>query len=170
MKNKRTWIMGVFTGLVVLAFFLPWVEVQSSAVGAISKLLTGKRQATLDTISGFQVPIMANGPDARFMVDIITIFNPGIKNADKKSWLIWVDPLFAVLLGVFYVRFWNKKWFQVLVGAVGVCIFAVGVFYIARTDLNKLIINVKIASGLWLTLVGYLGIGVVAMTALLEKK
>ena len=46
-------IMLILVAIIVLGFFLPWVNVESKQVGAITKILTGKRQATVEAISGF---------------------------------------------------------------------------------------------------------------------
>jgi Na+-transporting NADH:ubiquinone oxidoreductase subunit NqrC len=59
------------------------------------------------------------------------------------------------------------------VGVIGVLIFVVGVYKIASTDLDKLVLNVNIGAGLWLTLYGYLGMGLAGIAgfiALLAQK
>jgi hypothetical protein len=62
--NKIHYIaMLILAAVIVISFFLPWVSVESQAVGEFSKILTGKKQAVVANISGFQVPILANGPD-----------------------------------------------------------------------------------------------------------
>ena len=73
MKTGRL-ISAILTAVIFIAFFLPWVRVEAPMVGTISKVLTGKRQAELTSISGFDVPVLANGPDARLMISIIKIF------------------------------------------------------------------------------------------------
>lgn len=147
-------VIGIF-----ISFFLPWVSVESPAVGGVSKLLTGKKQATIDSISGFKVPILANSKESRFMISVIKIFNPNIKNADKKSWLIWLVPGLAAVLFMLERFFKNNKWFYLAVGLLGTLIFVVAVFKITTTNLDKLILKVNIGLGLWLLLIGYLSIG-----------
>jgi O-antigen/teichoic acid export membrane protein len=131
-------------------------------VGAVAKALTGKRQAEIASISGFAVPGLANGPDARLMISIIKIFNPGITDADKKSWLIWGVPIFAIAIFLLGLYLGENKWFNLAVAAIGILIFLFGVYKITTMDLNKLVLNAKIGIGVWLTLCGYLGLGVVA--------
>ncbi len=159
MHQRAQWIMGLCAVVIVAAFFLPWISVESGAIGTMSKLLTGKRQATIDAVSGFRVPILANSKDSRFMIDVIKIFNPGVKDADKKSWLIWGVPLFALLLWGIFPTLKDRKWFVIGLGVIGIGIFIAGVYYIVTTDLNKVVLHVKIAAGLWMTLVAYLGMG-----------
>jgi len=146
--------------VIFASFFLPWIAVESAAVGGVTKLLTGKKQATIDTISGFDVPIKANSSESRFMLSIIKIFNPSLKNADKKSFLIWIVPLFAVLMFFLSVKYNDIKFVKPILGIIGVSIFVVAAFKIFTTDLDKLVLNVRIAYGLWLVLIGYLFFGI----------
>jgi len=153
-------ISAILAAVIFISFFLPWVNVESPMVGAVAKVLTGKKQAEIASISGFAVPGLANGPDARLMLSIIKIFNPGVTDADKKSWLIWGIPLFALaifLLGLFIA---DNRWFNLGVAVIGILIFIVGAYKINTTDLNKLVLDVKIGLGVWLTLYGYLGLGI----------
>lgn len=158
-KTYKTGMVALVV-LIVVSFFLPWISVESAAIGGITKVLTGKKQATIDSVSGFRVPILANSEESRFMITIIKIFNPNIKDADKKSWLIWMVPGLAVILLVLRRFFESNKWFYLGVGLLGTLIFVVTVFKITTTDLDKLVLKVDIAVGLWLLLVGYLGIGI----------
>jgi hypothetical protein len=155
--------MLVFTIIICVSFFLPWVDVQSQAIGGISKFISGEKQASLKTISGFQVPILANGSDAKLMITIIKIFNPAITDADKKSWLIWCIPGLAVVLFILTLFLGKDKWVNLGVGIVGVAIFAVATFKILTTNLDKLVLNVSIAPGLWVLLYSYLGIGIIGL-------
>ena len=145
--------------IIFIAFFLPWISVESQAIGQISKLLTGKEQAKIDGISGFDVPVMANSEESRFMISVIKIFKPDITNADKKSYLIWIVPLLAVVLFFISNILKNNKWARLAAGVLCLGIFIVAVFKIMTIDLDKLVLNVRIAYGLWLALLGYLGFG-----------
>ena len=153
-------ISAILAAVIFISFFLPWVNVESQMVGTVAKVLTGKRQVAIASISGFAVPGLANGPDARLMLSVIKIFNPGITDADKKSWLTWGVPIFAIaifLLGLFIA---DNRWFNLGVAAIGILIFIVGAYKINTTDLNKLVLDAKIGLGVWLTLYGYLGLGI----------
>ena len=146
--------------LVIIAFFLPWVSVKSEQVGMFAKILTGKKQAMIDNISAFQVPILANGPDARFMLSVIKIFNPGVKDADKKSFLVWSIPFLAVVIFVVSCFFGGNKWVNLIIGVLGAAIFIAAAYKIKTTNLNKLVLNIKMGPGLWLTLWSFLLMGV----------
>ena len=159
MKIRKT-IMAVLVLIIFVSFFLPWVSVESEAIGGVTKLLTGKKQATIDSISGFKVPILANSEESRFMISVIKIFQPDIKNADKKSFLIWGVPLLAVVMFGLTNALKDNKWVRLAIGVIGIAIFAFATFKIMTTDLDKIILKVNIGYGLWLILVGYLGIGI----------
>ena len=163
MEIRRT-IMAVLVLMIFVAFFLPWVSVESAAVGGVTKLLTGKEQAKTDSISGFKVPVLANSEESRFMISVIKIFQPDIKDADKKSFLIWSIPLLATVMFGLTNVLGNNKWIRLVIGVVGIAIFALATFKIVTTDLDKLVLKVNIGYGLWLILVGYLGIGLLQVT------
>ena len=111
MEIRRT-IMAVLVLMIFVAFFLPWVSVESAAVGGVTKLLTGKEQAKTDSISGFKVPVLANSEESRFMISVIKIFQPDIKDADKKSFLIWSIPLLATVMFGLTNVLGNNKWIR----------------------------------------------------------
>jgi len=161
MKNK---LMLILVVIIAVAFFLPWVSVESEVVGSITKLLTGKKQAATVSISGFQVPLLANSEESKLMITIIKIFQPGITNADKKSFLIWIIPLMA---GAFYFlgnKFKDQKWVKLAMGIIGITIFVIATFKIMTTNLDKVVMKMNIGVGLWLILIGYLGIGIIQIT------
>lgn len=159
MKIKSL-IIAFFAAVIFISFFLPWVHVASKMIGSISKVLTGARQEEIMGISGFSVPMLANGPDARMMISIIKIFNPKVTNADKKSWLIWIVPIFAIVIFLLSLALGENRWFNLAIALIGIPIFLVGFYKIKTTDLDKLVLNAKIGMGVWLTLCGYLGLGV----------
>jgi hypothetical protein len=162
--------LAVLSVFIFISFFLPWVGVESAVTGGISKVLK-KEAKPITAISGFRVPIMANGPESKLMITILKLFNPGVKDADKKSYLIWLVPgLSLILLAVIWFLASNK-WANLAVGILGVALFAGATFKILTTDLDKAVVKVNIMYGMWLTLVGYLIIGILCLAnfALLLK-
>lgn len=164
----RSLISLVLVALIFVAFFLPWVHVESQAVGRIAQALTRKPQAAMASISGFNVPILANSPDARLMISIIRIFNPDVANADKKSWLIWFVPGLAIIMFLLGLFMFNNRWFNLSLAVIGVLIFALGFYRITTTDLDKVVLNLRIGIGVWLTLWGYLGLGLLGLVNFLK--
>ena len=159
----------VLVAVIVVSFFLPWVSVKSEAVGTFAKVLTGKNQAVLDEISGFRIPILANGDDARLMISIIKISNPKVENADKKSYLVWTVPLLALALLSGGAFFGKNKLFNLVMGIIGIAVFAAAVYKIQTTDMDKMVLKVTIVNGLWLTLYAYLAIGILGIAAFISS-
>jgi len=60
MDNMYKSLILILAAVIVVGFFLPWVSVESQQVGTFTKLLTGKRQVSVDLISGVEIPILAN--------------------------------------------------------------------------------------------------------------
>ena len=161
MKKILIW---VFAGVVMVAFFLPWVSVELGVTKGLTKIIKVEGiPSQLMSISGFQVPVLANSEESRLMITIIKIFKPGITNADKKSYLIWVVPLLAVAMALAAQFLKNNKWLHLAIGVIGVGIFCGATFKIATTNLDKVVLKVNIGYGLWLVFMGYLGIGALAL-------
>ena len=164
-------LMLLFAVVVVIAFFLPWVSVKTEVATGLKKIVKLEIKGIPEqfiSISGFQVPVMANSKESRLMITLIKIFKPEIKNADKKSYLIWIVPILAVIMALIANLLKNNKWVHLAVGIIGVAIFGVAVFKIATTNLEKVVLKVNIEYGLWLVFVGYLGIGVMALLEFLR--
>jgi hypothetical protein len=161
MRDKKFSLLILLLAIIIFAsFFMPWVHIESQVVGKVSKALSIGQDATLKSVSGYDIPVLANGKDAKLMIQLVQLFNPGIKDADKKSWLIWLVPLFAVLIFAAGLALYKNRWFNIAIGVTGVLIFIFALYKIKATDLDKTLVNVRIASGLWLLLMGYLAIGI----------
>jgi hypothetical protein len=161
---KRYIALGL-AGLIVISFFLPWVSVDAGIAGKLteklSKIVELKQQKIeLYSISGFKVPILANRKDSRLMITIIKIFEPNITNADKKSFLIWMIPILAIVMFLAGDIFKDNKWVFLGIGLLGVLIFLGATMKIMTTDLDKAVMKVNIGYGFWLVLIGYLGLGI----------
>ncbi|MDD5115480.1 MAG: hypothetical protein PHW98_00190 [Candidatus Omnitrophica bacterium] len=148
---------------ICVSFFLPWVGVESKMAGGISRLIGGKGYVSLKTISGFQVPILANGPDAKLMISIVKLFNPASADIHKRSWLIWMVPGLAVIMALLILSLEKNRWVNLSAGVMGVAIFSLAAFQILKADLDKVILQVAVLPGLWITLWSYMGIGLVGI-------
>lgn len=168
MKELHRPMTIALAALIFLGFFLPWVSVESEQAGWFTKIISGKSQEKIATISGFQVPIMANSEESRLIITIAKIFNPGIEGVDKKSFAIWIIPVLAIIFALL-VHFLEKdKWVNLAIGVIGVLIFVIAVFKIQTTDLDKAILRVRIGLGLWLILWSYLIMGILCLVRFKE--
>lgn len=174
MKNAQKYVVLTLAAVIFISFFLPWMRVESEQVGFFSKILTGKKQTKVASISGFDVPIMANDQDARLMISIIKIFKPNIKDADKKSYLIWSVPILAVIIALIYFFYGKNKWINLGLGIIGCIIFIAATYKLKTTDLDKMVLKITIAPWLWIILWSYLFMGLIGCykfaTPLISKK
>ncbi len=157
----------LLAAMIVIAFFLPWISVEAKTVGDISGFLTGKRQDVIDSISGFSVPLLANSEESRFMISVIKIFNPQIRDADKKSYLLWCVPLIAVLIALAGKVFRRAKIIRLFLGIVSIAIVCAVTYKLLSTDLDKFVLKVNIVYGLWMTLFGFFTIGALEIASFL---
>lgn len=155
----------VLTAIIVVGFFLPWINVESKQVGTITKILTGKRQATVEAISGFRMPLLANSEDARLIISVARTFYPDVTAIDKKSYLVWLFPIVALIILGIALNAENNKLINLIFGAIGIAVFVLAVYKISTTDLDRLVLQMKIGTGLWMSLWGYLGIGILGFVS-----
>lgn len=175
MKGKQFILLAV-VAIVFAAFFMPWVSVKSDVTGTVGSLaekLTGKKMPTVNevntSISGYQVPVMANSESSKLAITLIKIFAPDIKDADKKSYLIWAIPLLPVLMFLL-TNAVKSKWVFLVHALIGIGVFGGATFKILTTDLDKMIMKVEIGNGLWIVLVGYLIFGLIEGLSFLTAK
>jgi hypothetical protein len=154
--------IAVMVVFIFVSFFLPWVSMESVVTGGIGKLI-GKEVKPMAPVSGFKVPILANSSESKMMISLIRLFSPGIQDADKKSYLIWLVPGLSLVIFVAMCFLARNKWVDLVVGVLGVAIFAFGAFKLLATDLDKAVAKVVILPGVWMTLAGYLGIGLICL-------
>lgn len=167
-KSVYALLIFILAVIINVSFFLPWLSIESKPIGSISKLLTGKSQTHIDTLNGFKIPIRANSSDARFMISVVKIFHPGMKNIPKNSFYIWLLPLIAVIsFGASYF-FRRTRLVALLIAIAGFSIFSIGFYKITHTDLERLILTVRIGSGLWLTLYAYLAMGIIGASRFIQ--
>ncbi|MBN2483505.1 MAG: hypothetical protein JXD21_04815 [Candidatus Omnitrophica bacterium] len=142
-------------------FFLPWVDIQSKEMGMVSKLVSGKDpQGSLYAISGYDIPVMANSDESKLILMIARLFKPQVKDVDKKSFLIWLIPLSAIIIVLLRLGFQENKFFNIILGALGCLIFLIAAYKLNTTDLAKPALQVKIVIGVWLMLWAYFLIGI----------
>ena len=173
MEKNLNAAISVLCIVIIVSLFLPWVGASSKQAGIFTKALTGKRQEGIARISGIQIPIMANREEARLTATIAQVFSPGIENVDKKSFLVLLIPLLAVVFMILNIAYGKKRWTNILFCAIGITIFASALFKIITTDLDKIVLQIKIGIGMWLILYSYLAIGVIGalrLAGLIKKK
>ena len=164
METERIIKIAIFAlaAVIVISFLLPWAHVESKQVGTFTKVLTGQRQKNVASISGLQIPLMANGDGARLISSIAKIFNPSIENINIKSFLVIFIPLLALAMAACNYLYEKHPWANLAIAIIGILIFLVAVIKLATTDLDKMVLQIKIGLGMWAILISYLAIGVLA--------
>lgn len=161
MKTFYSFMIFMLVVVVMISFFLPWLNVESTQISSITKFITGKSAGYIDKINGFRIPILANGGEARFMISVIKIFSPAMRSVPSKSFFIWILPLLAVLIFGASYFFGRSRFVSMLIAIIGTSVFAIGLYKISVTDLDKFVLTVHIGYGLWFTLYAYLAMGII---------
>ena len=162
MNSQRIKTIAILAAIIpAICFFLPWASIEIRNATSIKNFLGMMGEAERIKISGYDIPCMANNGNARAIQKVLTIFVSDAENADKKSYLVWLVPLLAILLaGLTFPAARNRK-LALAVGAAGILIFLAGTIKILTADLNPAGAIVHISPGFWLTLLSYLALGIV---------
>lgn len=178
---------------IIHAFFMPWAKASASATKVAKSLaksasggilentpFAGKFIRGLDkttdkisdlgdiqiktAVSGYDIPTLINKKTSQIAIAIASVMFKDAKDLDKKSMLVYLLPLFALLcIGLAVVGLKNK--IALIVMAVLSGGIAVGGLYNMMTiDLSKLPIQISIEQGLWQTMYAYLIISVIGIT------
>lgn len=162
----RNVIVAICAAIVVWFFFLPWIKVHSTTVGAMKGIVGGEHSAAIITASGAGVPGIANGPLARTLIEILGKLFGSIENADKKSYLVWIVPALAVVFMALSLacRGW---WFvSALLGLLCMAIAMGATCKLLMTNLDGLLFRVQICFSLWAILTVFGIMGVVHLTSI----
>lgn len=157
-------IISVLVIVVVIAFFMPWIKVESQALGFFSKLFGNKKEAQVESISGFRMPIIANSEESRTIIEIMKTYDPNVKEPSKKIYLVWLFPTLALMILLLSLAFPRNNWAHLACGIIAVLVFGFGLYKIKNADLNRLqFMTFSFGPGIWLTLWGYLAICVASL-------
>lgn len=175
-------------GLVVVAFLLTWAQLdviretsleRQIAAGArrsLSKTFggratsrkpgfrrTGTRMPTIPTqIRGFQIPVLANRRDVKVAAQFMALFTKKRESFGLMSWLVYAVPGVALACGVLLATHRLPPWGVVMVAVVCAAIAIGGGGMLLATDTRKQF-TLVIREGVWLSLLGYLGLAIAAM-------
>jgi len=113
-------------------------------------------------VSGYDIPTLINKKTSQIAIAIASTMFKDAKDLDKKSMLVYLLPLFAlVCIGLGIVGMKNK--IALIVMAVLSGGIAVGGLYNLMTvDLSSLPIQISIEQGLWQTMYSYLFIFIIS--------
>lgn len=177
---------------IIHGFFMPWAKAATSAgkmargvTGAATKaggnapLLGGlfgevgkvaeRATSAADivgvnmVVSGYDIPKMMNTKSSQVAVALASIFIKDAKDADLKSYAVYLMPIFAILcVGLAFFGMKNRI-ALIVMAVISGGISVGGLFKLMTTDLTNMVATISIESGLWQTLYAYLLICVVGI-------
>jgi hypothetical protein len=177
---------------IVHAFFMPWAKASASATKVANRLaksatggmlenspFAGKFLRGLDkatstisdmgdiqiktAVSGYDIPTLINKKSSQIAIAIASAMFKDVKDLDKKSMLVYLLPLLALVsIGLAIIGLKSK--IAIMVMAVLSGGIAVGGLYNLMTvNLSDLPVQISIEQGLWQTMYAYLMISVIGI-------
>lgn len=177
---------------IIYGFFMPWARASASVTKVAKSLASSATGGILENtpfagkfirefdkatdkiseigdvriktaVSGYDIPTLINKKSSQIAIAITSVMFKDAKDLDKKSMLVYLLPLFAlVCIGLAIVGFKNK--IAVIAMAVLSGVIAVGGLYNVMTvNLSNLPIQISIEQGLWQTMYAYLIISVIGI-------
>ncbi len=144
---------------IIACFFEPWIRIHSLQLGFLKQVVGGSNSAGLLTFSGFSIPQAANGALSRTVLGILGTIFWSVRDADMKSYLVWLVPLIAGLMGVGVFRYPRSRMWCLFCGVLGLGVFGNGVYRVMQLDSQGFVFRVEICWAFWATLCGYLALG-----------
>jgi len=151
--------------VIIVSFFLPWFSVEQVQAGVIKKVFTGEG-AVIIKLSGFNIPLEANGSNSSLMLSIAKLFSSGLREFSHKSWFLWLVPVFAVFIIRFSGSCKRSRLFNFLLSLAGLGASLTIMHGIVGLDLDKLIYEIKLKEGFWIVLVSFFVIGLLGLMQL----
>jgi len=170
--------------IIIASFFMPWARASvnatkvaknlaDSASGPLQntpfagKFLKGFDRATnaigslgdievKTTISGYDIPTMINKKSSHVAIQLAQILFKDAQDLDKKSMLVYILPLFAIVCIALAVIGIKYKASVIAAAVIGGAIGIGGLYKFMTTDLSNLPVQIVIENGLWQTMYGYL--------------
>ena len=181
--------------IIIISFFMPWARATVNAT-KVAKGLADSASGTLQntpfagnfiklfnqatnavgnlgdievktTVTGYDIPAMANNKSSHVAIQLAQVLFKDAKDLDKKSMLVYLLPLFAVVciaLALIGIRY---KIAVIVTALIGGAIGIGGLYELVITDLSKLPVQISIENGLWQTMYGYLLICILSIAWLI---
>lgn len=184
---------------IVHAFFMPWAKASASAgkmakgvsgsitgVGKKAPLMGGlfgkienvseKVTGAADmvnikmAVSGYNIPNMMNTKSSQVAVALAGIFLKDAKDADKKSYAVYLMPILALACIGLAIMGMKNKIALIVMAVMSGGIALGGLYKLMTTDLSNMAVAISIENGLWQTLYAYLLIFVISIVWIVTDK
>jgi len=192
MKKMAIMILVVICSVVIVAsFFAPWARAKVAVTKVAAGMTTaasnelgntpfaGKIINELNTatkaisslgdieiktqVRGCDIPTLINKKSSRIALSLAQILFKDAKDLDKKSLLVYLLPIFAIVCIVLAVLGLKNKLFVVGMMIIGGVISIAGLYNLMTMNLTGLPVEITIMSGLWQTIYGNLLIFVLSI-------
>ena len=177
--------------VIVASFFAPWVRANVN-VTKVAKGLTSNASDKLQNspfagkfinqfntatnavgnlgdievktqVSGYDIPTLINKKSSREAIAILQILAKDTKDLDRKSMLVYLLPLFAILCIILAVVGLKNIIPVIAMAVISGAIAIGGLYNLVTADLASLPVQVTIMNGLWQTMYGYLLICIISI-------
>lgn len=170
--------------MIIVSFFMPWARatvsvtkvargLTDSASGELKntpfagKFIQGLNQVTdvigdlggiemKTTVSGYDIPTMMHKKSSHVAIQLSQIIFKDAEDLDKKSMLVYLLPLFAIVCIALAVTGLRHEISVIAAALIGGIIGITGLYKLISTDLSGLPVKISIERGLWQTMYGYL--------------
>jgi hypothetical protein len=192
-KNLVFMVVVIVAGAVIIkSFFLPWA-LASTSVGRVSgqvhrsidssfgslpfvgKVMAGIKEtsgviqelgADIDistVVSGYNIPRMVNSKSSKIALSFAQSFFGDVKDLDKKSMLVYLMPLFAIVCIMLAITGMRYKISVMAILMISGVISIGGLHALNTMNLSNELVDIVIGKGLWQTMYGYLGIFIISI-------
>lgn len=192
MKKMILAVLVIICAIVIVrAFFLPWAKV-SASVTKVSKELSQAAAGPLENtpfagkfisifekttkaigevgdievktmVSGYDIPTMVNKKSSKVAISFAQTFFKDAEGLDKKSMLVFLLPLFAIVCGLLAVAGIRYNWAPVPMLIISGAISLVGLYNLKTLNLSSSVVAITIEKGLWQTIYAYLVIFILSI-------
>ena len=187
------------SAIIIMSFFMPWAKVQASVTKASKELtgyadkelgdspFAGKFIKKLDEVTGaistmgdveiksivrgYKIPALVNSDSSKVALSLAQVLFKSAKGIDKKSYLVYLLPIFAVICAFLVIIGLKNKLYILLMTIIGGAISIGGLYNLLTMDLSSTIVKISIERGLWYTMYAFLLIFLVGIAWLvLDRK
>lgn len=177
--------------VIVASFFAPWVRAKVSVTKVATGLVSSASSTLQNTpfagkfinqlnmatnavndlgdvevktqVSGYDIPTLINKKSSKEAISLVQVFVKDTKDLDKKSMLVYLLPLFALLCIIFTVVGLKNKLAVIAMAVISGVISIAGLYNLFTANLAALPVQITIMNGLWQTMYGYLLICVLSI-------
>jgi len=188
-KMVLSYLVYVASAVTIIAFFMPWATVATSAVGITkeaSSAFGGKFGKELDkatealsemgdisvksSVSGYQIPKLVNDETSKVAISVAEMFFEDVKDLDKKSYLVYLLPILGIVCAAL-AFFGGKNILYVIPMVILSGGAAIGGLYkLYTTNVSSLAVQIVIQNGLWFTMYSFLFISIVGIVWFIADK